>query len=1017
MYLATIIGVILAVPLWFGYPSDGIHLAFGPPRPVTSGKSVHPGGTRSGSTRSCIPLKTGKLEKRSLSSSRPVCFTVTVEPGEAAQLLLDQGEEDLKIHLTNEFTDKVVDGFDMGIETLAITEAGAYRVEVRTVDSSPVASTFSLVRWNLEQQKASAWEQAELLATVSKKSKKIEDVDRSLALWETLGDTSFVARTYLKRGSVLQTNNSAAARVAFEKALELCRANFDTRCAAEAENNSGSMSRRLGDVDQASQRLNEAARDWQKLAAPYNQGITLSNLGLMLCQSGDFEEAIRSLNQARHILRGKKTVDYAKALNNLGFCYLLLAEYRKAQKYFDGAIAGFVGRENLRDQVRARMNLGRTYMLEGDLRRAQPVLERARTDSMKLSDLQTRADTLRNLAQNLWFSGRAGNARALLPEALEIDRFDGDRRGQSSALHYLGLIAWKDGDIETARSLLTQAAQLRREASLSDDAAESLFSLADLEYHAGHLDAARDLADQALKLLEMVRSRVPSAALRASYYSRKQQFFDLLVSLAMTAENANAAVDGLLAVERGRGRALIDLLSGGLMPQQVPPDLAQQRASIRRQLDYLLRAGKEADSRSRIEQLMAENEAIEGRIRKSFADQKAAQPLQSIEEIQKKYLPADSALLEYHLGVQNSYLWLVDAQRVQVFTLPPASIIEAQAAPVFQEFGHILERRRSLEKQAAFQRAMRRLSVTLLGQLANAQLPQRLILVPGGVLHRVPFAALWLPNAVTQLGLAHDLVQIPSAAYLMAGKRPQPLNQFPQTILAVADPVFSTNDPRVTGQHAKPLAGTGLDLGRLAFTSEIDTIESLVPRSRRRTLRGFDASRAMLGRLRLEDFGVLHFSTHALIDDQIPERSQIVLSMVDRAGHPVDGSLIPGQLAQFHLESSIVVLSACNTALGQQVLGEGLMGLSSSLLYAGGSQLVLTLTEIDAEASSRFLSDVYRRFLPGSNSMETAITQARRTMARSRRFRDPYYWASFVVIGRPAETVNDGLTTSKHDGR
>src|SRR5207302_1858165 len=155
-----------------------------------------------------------------------------------------------------------------------------------------------------------------------------------------------------------------------------------------------------------------------------------------------------------------------------------------------------------------------------------------------------------------------------------------------------------------------QAAQLRREASLSDDAAESLLSLVDLEYHAGHLDAARDLANEALKLLEMVRSRVPSAALRASYYSRKQQFFDLLVNLAMTPENPNAAVDGLLAVERGRGRALIDLLSGGLLPQQVPPELAQQRASIQRQLEYLLHAGKEAESRSRTEQLMAENEAI-----------------------------------------------------------------------------------------------------------------------------------------------------------------------------------------------------------------------------------------------------------------------------------------------------------------------------------------------------------------------------------------------------------------------
>lgn len=1024
MHLAAIIGVILAGILRFGYQSASTSPALGKPEQGGSQRSAtfprKP--ALAGNTRSCGPLKAGKPENRSLSSSRPACFTLAVEPGEAAQLLLDQSE-DLAIHLTGEFTDRVVDGFDMGIETLTITVAGDYRVEVRKVDSSFRTPTFSLVRWNLEPVKASTWEQAEILATLSKKSRKIEDVDKSLALWETLGDISFVARTYLKRGSVLQANNPAAARVAYEKAIDLCRANFDTRCAAEAENNSGSMSRRLGDIDQASQRLNEAARDWRKLADPGNRGITLSNLGLMLRQSGDFEQAISSLTQARYILRGRDPVDYAKVLNNLGLCYQSLAEYGKARVYFDGAVAGFVGRKNLRERVRARMNLGRNYMLEGNLSRAQPVLERARSDAGKLSDLQTRADTLRNLAQNLWLSEKAGKARALLQQALEVDRFDGDRRGESSALHYLGMIARKNGDIATARSLFTQAAQLRRDASLRDDAAESLFSLADLEYQAGHLDAARDFADQALKLLEMVRSRVPSAALRASYYSRKRQFFDLLVDLAMTPENRNAAVDGLLAVERGRGRSLIDLLSGGLLPQQLLPDLARKRDSIQRRLDYLLRApyekrspDKEAEVRRRIEQLATEDEAIESRIRKSVADQKVVQPLKSVEEIQREYLPADSALLEYHLGAQKSYLWFVDAQRIQVFTLPPAAMIEAEAAPVVQEFGHILERRRSPEKQVAFERAMRKLSVTLLGQLADVQLPRRLILVPDGVLHRVPFAALRLPKAFTQLGLVHDLVQIPSAAYLVAGRRPRPISEFPQTILAVADPVFSPGDPRVASDRHKPLrADLGLDLGRLAFTGEIDTIESLVPRSRRRTLRGFEASRATIGQLRLEDFGVLHFSTHALIDDQIPERSRVALSMVDSAGHPVNGSLGPDQLAQFHLESSIVVLSACDTALGKQMLGEGLVGLSSSLLYAGGSQLVLTLTEIDAEASSRFLSDVYRSFLPGTSSMEHSITLARRTMARSHRFSDPYYWASFVVIGRPADTVNSALTTPTYN--
>ena len=97
-----------------------------------------------------------------------------------------------------------------------------------------------------------------------------------------------------------------------------------------------------------------------------------------------------------------------------------------------------------------------------------------------------------------------------------------------------------------------------------------------------------------------------------------------------------------------------------------------------------------------------------------------------------------------------------------------------------------------------------------------------------------------------------------------------------------------------------------------------------------------------------------------------------------------------------------MVLSACDTALGKQVSGEGLAGLTTSLFSAGAAQLVLTLSEIDAEASSEFLGGAYRNiFGVRKMAVEHAITQARQTMARSPRWSDPYYWASFVVYGRP----------------
>jgi CHAT domain-containing protein/tetratricopeptide (TPR) repeat protein len=972
-------------------------------------------------TSPCIPLETDKPQKRTISSRGALCFAIEVREDEATQLQLDQ-PEDLEMRLIGGLEERLIDSFDLGIETLTISEPGSYWVEVREVKPLRDPLQISIVQWTLDLEKAAAWEEAETWATKSKKSREIADIDKSLALWVALGDTSSIARAYLKRGSVLSQNDWANARIAFEKGLELCRKVFDTRCFAEAENNSGTVSTRLGDFNDAQQSLGEAAKDWQKLEDKEHEGATLSNLGYMQYQVGNFGEAIANLDQAQAILRAKDSVGYAQAINNLGLCYQKLAEYERARSYFVRAIRGFIRGKSPRNVILARMNLGRNYMLEGRLQQAQKILETAVAEAEKLPARQPRADTLRNLAQTLYLAGKLDEAKSRLELALEVDRTTGNQRGQSSALHYLGLIAEKNKDIETARALLTQAVQIRREVGLRDDASDSLLALADLEYHDQHLEAARDFAEQALTLMESVRSQVQNSTLRAFYYSRKRQLFDLLVEIVMTESRQDAAANGLLAVEKGRGRALIDLLSSGSLPGQLPEGAAEQHANIQRQLDYLADVlaktapGKDSALRLRFQKLLDDDDALEDRIRQSLAGQKLAQPLKSIADLQSELRRTGSALLEYYLGDRQSYLWFVDADRIQVFPLPSAAKIESVVKPVVEEFGRILERRRSPAQQAAYKHALKKLSATLFSQLANVPLPERLILVPDGILHKVPFAALQIPDTAEPLGWAHDLLQVPSAAYLLAGARPRPIHKFPRTILAVADPVFSATDsrvlnPQVVATGHKSNADPNFGLSRLAFNGEIKIMEASIPRSRLQVLRGFAASRATLSHVQLEDFGVLHFSTHALINDSIPELSWIALSMVDRNGRAVDGLLHPYQLAQFHLAGSIVVLSACDTALGKQVWGEGLMGFSNSLLSAGASQLVLALTEIDAEASSSFLSNVYSEFLKGTN-MEHSMTLARRKMAHSHRFSDPYYWASFVVIGRTTDAVNSGFAAT-----
>lgn len=126
----------------------------------------------------------------------------------------------------------------------------------------------------------------------------------------------------------------------------------------------------------------------------------------------------------------------------------------------------------------------------------------------------------------------------------------------------------------------------------------------------------------------------------------------------------------------------------------------------------------------------------------------------------------------------------------------------------------------------------------------------------------------------------------------------------------------------------------------------------------------------------------------------------------------MDGYLHPYQFAGFRLDRSIVVLSSCETALGKEVMGEGLAGFTAGLFQAGASQVVLALTQVDAESSSAFFAEAYRRFLgTPSPGMERALTEARRTLAHSTRWADPYYWAPFIVMGSPTRTVPRGMRT------
>jgi CHAT domain-containing protein/Tfp pilus assembly protein PilF len=960
-------------------------------------------------TTACPELVAGKHISVASSRTRPGCIMVSVAHGEALQVVADY-PEDVALYVSGGGREFLVDGFEFGRETVTVSTAGQYRIEIRPAGETPINArlTLHMSLHPLPLQVSAAWQEAELAATTAKGSRKKEDYTVSLKLWHAMGQLSAEARTLMMQGDAIDgLGDFRGARENYEQALEICRANADLRCAAEAANNSGNDAQKLGEFSESFSRFQEAAKDWQELSLPERAGQTFSNLGIWFSRAGDFGQALIAYDRARTLLKNREPLWYARVLSNLGLCYIDMAQPTKAQIYFQQAIhaeTGIKGAED--DLIRSRMNLGRSLMLEGRYLEALPLLKMTVAEAASRENIETRVYTLNNLGQLLWRLHHFDTAESRMKSALELYRGLGDKRGEAVALHYLGLIARDRGNLDEAHSMLDQARQVSLDYGLRDYAVDSLYELAKLELAAGNTTRAKGLVEDAIPLLEAVRSRVPGAELRASFYARRRNLLELLVTIAMRPDNKDATVDGFIAAEFGRGRALLDLLAERQLSTPEPVELAQRQARIRGDIMFLSQRkvaapDKQENLRRQIEALIARDLEVGAQIKDSIdRHEPGARPLTSVTDLQRDVLSPEQAILEYQLGEQISYVWLVRDQQINVFELPGRALIERQIAAATSLFGKILERRRDQATQAAFEKAMLRLSATLLGRFKAADLPRSVALVLDGDLNRVPFAALRFSDR-EYMGLQHDLVRAPSAAFLLQGNEPRPASEFPKSVLALYDPIFAADDPRASSELRKRKDLADEHFARLPFNEELKTIARFVPRSRYDLMGGADANIHALQTLPLERYAVLHFSTHAIINDEIPELSRIALSFLDRQGRPVNGFLFPYQLADLHIKGT-VVLSACATALGKRVLGEGMMGFASSLFSAGASQLVLTIADVDAQASSLFLSDAYSHFL-GRNrtSMEHALTLARQSFLRSDRWSDPYYWASYVVVGMP----------------
>lgn len=187
---------------------------------------------------------------------------------------------------------------------------------------------------------------------------------------------------------------------------------------------------------------------------------------------------------------------------------------------------------------------------------------------------------------------------------------------------------------------------------------------------------------------------------------------------------------------------------------------------------------------------------------------------------------------------------------------------------------------------------------------------------------------------------------------------------------------------------------------RLAFSRrEADAILAIVPAGEGMTALNFQASRATATSPALSQYRILHFATHGVLDSQRPELSAIVLSLVDEQGQPQNGFIRLHEIYNLNLPADLVMLSACQTGLGKEIRGEGLVGLTRGFMYAGAARVGTSLWKVDDSATATLMGRFYQAMLREGKSPSASLRAAQLEMLKQRRWQSPYYWAAFTMQG------------------
>jgi CHAT domain-containing protein len=862
----------------------------------------------------------------------------------------------------------------------------------------------------LSEQSGYTRGQAQALLTLSNRQNyedhrlSLKTAESSLALWITIGDKEGIALAHQQIGTCyLAQNMLSEATENFEKQLQLSRELGNSAGQAGALINLGFIDYRKAEWQDSLSRYAQAQLLIDEASEPEKMGQIATSLAEVFTAHGLYEDGLNHFNRALEYFRPVQDAHANWYITwAIGDNYYRQQNYPEALSHFERSLAGIEG--NGFEAAASKEGIGRVQMALGEYTAAREAFEFARNAYLRSSNWMEAARAEALLGQVLEYQGQLAGALQIYQNALKTFERLSDPVNAAAVYYALGRLELRRKDYEKAEAYLSRSLQIT--------------------------DGMHRVSE----------SRDLTMAFSASVHDRYQAYIECLVSKHQIQPTSGLDVQAFETSESARARSLAEFLRAthtNFAPG-LDPELAQRekslRQSLRQRAEYRtqLLAGKASHTEelqaveTEISRLEADYNQVIATIHTRYPGyEQIIRPVNwNLRRIQQEVIANDdTVLLEYSLGNSKSYAWAITRNAIKTFELPGQAQITEAATNLYD----LLKLEPDAGTNDKLAQATRKLSEMILSPMAGELDQQTIIVVADGVLNYIPFQILRAPSAPAEpLVTKHNIVNAPSASILgsmreEAGRR-QPATRL---LAAFGDPVFYSSYAKHKDKNGgDQLAMKNSDVARLRdielgkdrfdpaviprlfyAARELTNLRELT-RGQALVFSDVNATRERFFTTDLTQYEILHLATHGgFLDPKRPDSAGFLLSTTDPNGQELNGFVGLEDIYDLHAPVQLVVLSACQTALGKDVRGEGLVGLTRGFMYAGASSVVASLWKVDDAATAELMKHFYSNLLQHQMQPAEALRAAQNSIRQNPRWSSPYYWAAFTLQGEYQQVI------------